>query len=215
MKEMKAVDFEKNPRTGVILSILRLSRAMRRCPPEDRDHLPPAVGRLLSCLLDNSGVSSRDLCEMLDLRPSSLSEMLSRGEETGLLLRVPDENDRRIQHITLTEEGKSLALRRENRRRADDEEKTSCFTEEEARQFCMLSRRLASHLESLGSKRSSCPPLPFDREERPGCPPPPFCGEDHPGCPPPPECPGESPEQEETPGSPLENRFPKGARFRC
>ncbi len=198
-KEINNVDSRDNPRTGVILSILRLSRAMRRCPPEDREHLPPAVGRLLSCLLENSGVSSRDLCEMLDLRPSSLSEMLSRGEEAGLLLRVPDENDRRIQHISLTEEGRALALRRENSRRSDDEEKTSCFTEEEARQFCALSRRLAAHLESLGSKRPPRPP--FGREDHPGCPPPPFDEEENPGCPP----------EEEFP----ENRFPKGARFRC
>lgn len=212
MKERNDVDFHDNPRTGVILSILRLSRAMRRCPPEDhREHFPPAVGRLLSCLLENSGVSSRDLCEMLDLRPSSLSEMLSRGEEAGLLLRVPDENDRRVQHISLTEEGRALALRRENRRRADDEEKTACFTEEEARQFCALSRRLASHLESLGSKRPPHPP--FGREGHPGCPPPPFDGEAHPGCPPEDRS-GNVPEEESPEHSP-ENRFPKGARFRC
>ncbi len=211
---MNDVHIEENRRTGVILSILRLSRAMRRCPPEDRDHMPPAVGRLLSCLLDNSGVSSRDLCEMLDLRPSSLSEILSRGEEAGLLLRVSDENDRRVQHISLTEKGKSLALRRENRRRAEDEEKTSCFTEEEARQFCALSHRLAVHLEALGAKRPSCPP-PFPGEDIPGCPPPPEAGEEHHGCPPPPGCPDENSVQEDSRDNPPENRFPREARFRC
>ncbi len=202
---------EENPRSEVILSVLRLSRALRRCPPDspEEDRLPPAVGRLLSCVRCNGGVSSRDLCEMLDLRPSSLSEMLSRGEEAGLLIRRPDEDDRRVQHIFLTEEGQALAKRREEIRRADDEEKTACFTEEEALQFCELSRRLAAHLESTGAKRPPRRP-PFPPAKGPGCPPPfgrhgrPEYEEEERNVP-----------EEEEPEEQSEGRFPKGARIRC
>ncbi len=208
MKEMPIIPFEENPRSGVILSVLRLSRALRRCPPEGREDLPPAVGRLLSCLRSNSGVSSRDLCEMLDLRPSSLSEMLSRGEEAGWLIRTPDEGDRRIQHISLSGEGLALAERREKIRRAEDEEKTACFSEEEARQFCELSRRLAAHLEEVGAKRPLRTP-PFPGRPGPHCPPP-FPREGRPDV----EDPGrENPEERD--GEMPEGRFPKGARFRC
>ncbi len=220
MNEWNEMDFENHPRTGVILSVLRLSRALRRCPPEEReDRLPPAMGRLLACVGAHSGVSSRDLCELLDLRPSSLSEMLSRGEEDGLLARTADENDRRIQHIRLTEKGEALAERREASRRADEEEKTACFTEEEARRFCELSQRLAAHLESVGAdKARRCPPPPFrgeegpmsfDRGGRPGCPPLPP-GHRRPGRPAP-----EQGGQETSPEPEQEGRFPKGARFRC
>ena len=93
----------------VILASLKLARAMRRCPPERGEApFPPAVGRLLACAAENPGVSSRELCELLDIRPSSLSEMLSRAEAEGLLTRAADEEDRRVQHITLSPKGSKL-----------------------------------------------------------------------------------------------------------
>ena len=53
----------------VILASLKLARAMRRCPPERREFpFPPAIGRLMECAARNPGVSSRELCEFLDLR---------------------------------------------------------------------------------------------------------------------------------------------------
>ena len=63
-----------NHENNIIQAALKLSRAMRRCPPPPAEHpFPPAVGRLLACVAENPHVSSRDLCEFLDLRPSSLS----------------------------------------------------------------------------------------------------------------------------------------------
>ena len=94
---------KSNLDSDVILAYLKLSRAMRRCPPERKDlPFPPAVGRLLECAAANPGVSSRELCEALDLRPSSLSEILVRAENDGLLCRTVDENDRRVQRVSLT-----------------------------------------------------------------------------------------------------------------
>lgn len=53
------------------------------------------------------GTSARELTELLDIRPSSLSEMLSRLESQGDILRRRDEKDARISHIWLTEQGAS------------------------------------------------------------------------------------------------------------
>ena len=178
----------------VILAILRLSRALRRCAPERKaEPFPPAVGRLLSCIEKNSGVSSRELCELLDLRPSSLSELLSRGEADGLLTRTPDENDRRLQHVELSEKGQEIMNRYASARVVEYQKKTAYFTEAEASQFCELSRRLASHLESLATGPAfpdGRPPHGHPRFGGPGFPPPPgphgFTPPDARGCPPPP-----------------------------
>lgn len=48
---------------------------------------------------------------MLDVRPSSLSEMLSRLESQGDILRRRDEKDARISHIWLTEQGRQQIQR--------------------------------------------------------------------------------------------------------
>ena len=144
-----------------IFAILRLSRAMRRCPPDFGERpFPPAVGRMLACVRVNPGVSSRELCELLDLRPSSLSEMLSRAEENGWLTRTTDEEDKRMQHITLTEKGILLMTGMDAVREEDAARKTACFSEEEKDRFAALCNRLSDHLESLASDLPERPPRP-------------------------------------------------------
>ena len=163
---MSNIDFD------VILASLKLSRAMRRCPPERGEHpFPPAVGRLLACTAENPGVSSRELCELLDVRPSSLSEMLARAEADGLLTRAVDEEDRRVQRISLSEKGQRIISDMEAARSLDAQKKTACFTDEEKQQFCALCNKLSEHIERLAldlpEDRRMPPPPPG-----PGFPPP-------------------------------------------
>ena len=177
--------------SDVIISFLKLSRAMRRCPPPRGPfHFPPAVGRLLECAAANPGVSSRELCEALDLRPSSLSEILARAENDGLLCRTADENDRRVQRVSLTPKGSACVADMEKARHEDAKKKTSCLTEEEKAIFCKLCGRLSEHIEKLA--------LELPEGLMP----------DHPG-----PHPGPRPHPgEEGPGRPP---FPPGGRFRC
>lgn len=196
-----------NKENDVILAVLKLSRAMRRCaPPPPPPHgrpgpecpgpghpgpmgpggpgpegpfpgghpgpgrpapCAPAVGRLLSCLAENPHVSSRDLCEILDLRPSSLSEMLTRAEGEGWITRAVDEEDRRVQRIDLSPKGKSFVEEMESAREKDYQRKTACFTEEEKAQFCALCNRLSEHLESLALDLPKEQPRPDSRPRRP------------------------------------------------
>ena len=187
----------------VILASLKLARAMRRCPPERGEApFPPAVGRLLACAADNPGVSSRELCELLDVRPSSLSEMLARAEADGLIIRNVDEGDRRIQRITLSEKGSRIIREMETARDRDAQKKTACLTEAEKKQFCELCDKLSSHIERLALD------LPEDRRMPP---PPPGPGFPPPG-PGPRPCPsGPDENQQDHPRSP----FPPGMRFKC
>ena len=155
----------KNIDLDVILACLKLSRAMRRCPPERREHpFPPAVDRLLACAAENPGVSSRELCELLDVRPSSLSEMLTRAEADGLLTRTVDEEDRRVQRISLSEKGQRIISDIETARILDAKRKTGCLTDEEKQQFCVLCDKLSEHIERLALD------LPEDRRMPPPSP---------------------------------------------
>ncbi|MBR3430524.1 MAG: MarR family transcriptional regulator [Clostridia bacterium] len=168
-----------HPENDVILASLKLFRAMRRCPPPPMDPPPaepfgrperpcaPAVGRLLACIDESPNVSSRDLCELLDLRPSSLSEILNRAESEGWILRSVDEEDRRIQRVELSPKGKAFVDEMEAARRQDLDRKSACFTEQEKAQFCALCDKLRVHLESLAS---DLPPRPV-RRPRPPFPP--------------------------------------------
>ena len=197
---------KRNLDSAVIFSYLKLSRAMRRCPPERKAlPFPPAVGRLLECAAANPGVSSRELCEALDLRPSSLSEILARAENDGLLSRTVDENDRRVQRISLTPSGSAVVADMEKVRNEDAKKKASCLTEEEKEQFCSLCSRLSEHIEKLALE------LPEGlMPGRPGPHPGRHPDPDDPGCP---RRPGE--DRPDGPGCPGRPPFPTGGRFRC
>jgi len=205
-----------NQNHDVLLAALKLSRAMRRCPP-DRGQFPfpPAVGRLLTCVAANPNVSSRELCEMMDIRPSSLSELLARSEEEGWIARAVDEEDRRVQRVTLAAKGQAAVHEMEAARQADLDRKTGCLTEEEKAQFCALCNRLSEHLEKLALDLPESFRHGHGRPPRHGCPPPGFppCeddAEDRPDLPPPLEGPLERPTLPPR-GKPA---FPPNTRFR-
>ena len=152
---------------NVILACLKLARAMRRIPPERREYpFPPAVGRLLDCAAKNPGVSSRELCDILDVRPSSLSEMLSRAEADGFITRTVDEADRRVQRISLSAKGQKAVTEMETARNLEAQKMTSALTEEEKEQFCALCDKLIARMERLALD------LPEDRRMPPPPPPP-------------------------------------------
>ena len=206
-----------NRENDVILAVLKLSRAMRRCPPDPGKHpFPPAAGRLLECVAENSNVSSRELCEMLDIRPSSLSEMLARAESEGWITRAVDEEDRRIQRVTLSVKGQEAVARMREAREADYAKKTACFTEDEKAQFCALSNRLSDPMESLAADI----PDFMRRPPRHGRPPfPPECGfpGDMPPCPGEPPCPPDGEAPGEPPRFPHPDRpqIPPDKRIKC
>ena len=184
----------------VILACLKLARAMRRIPPERREYpFPPAVGRLLDCAAKNPGVSSRELCEFLDVRPSSLSEMLSRAEADGFITRTVDEADRRVQRISLSAKGQKAVTEMETARNLEAQKMTSALTEEEKEQFCALCDKLIARMERLALD------LPEDRRMPP---PPPPGFPPHGSKPPFPDPDDDMPEK---PGRPP---FPPGARIK-
>ncbi|WP_125711278.1 MarR family winged helix-turn-helix transcriptional regulator [Companilactobacillus zhongbaensis] len=65
--------------------------------------------RVLAILNLEDNLAQSYLQEVLDLRPSSLAELLKKLEDKELIERNEDANDKRIKRITLTEAGKKEA----------------------------------------------------------------------------------------------------------
>ncbi|HMO59307.1 MAG TPA: MarR family transcriptional regulator [Roseiflexaceae bacterium] len=85
---------------------------------DDGDHrvlqpfgLTPAHYAALSLLDEHKGQRLIDLVEPLLLDKSSITRMLSRLEQQGLVVRTPDPHDGRAQRVTLTAAGAMLRQR--------------------------------------------------------------------------------------------------------
>ncbi|MBR0087141.1 MAG: MarR family transcriptional regulator [Lachnospiraceae bacterium] len=92
--------------------------------------------RILKLLGETSDISQQTLMEILAIRPGSLSELLTKLESKGLILRKPDENDRRKNTLSLSDAGRQ-ALKE---------------TEEHSDPFHMLSEEEQETLKTLLKK---------------------------------------------------------------
>ena len=133
-------------RQKVIESAFGLARAIRRGPRHMEHDLPLPVERTLAVISENDGLSSGELCELLDMRPSSVSELTDKMTERGLIEKSQDEADKRVSRIFLTELGKAQAVRISEVRTEALNSFSACFTDEEAAQFCELAAKLSAHL---------------------------------------------------------------------
>ena len=87
---------------GFFLAISHHGDAMdRRAPQGGRG--PMRLLQLFTQAPD--GLTNAEISQILDIRPSSVSAMISRLEDRGLVQRVPSATDKRTMIIELTEQG--------------------------------------------------------------------------------------------------------------
>ncbi|MCR4436371.1 MAG: MarR family transcriptional regulator [Clostridiales bacterium] len=104
---------------------------------------------LLLLILKNNGASQGDLAEQLDVRPSSMTEMVAKMERAGLVTRKQDEKDQRVMRIYLTEDGRKAA---ESLAGTTDEFLGSIFnslTDEEKEQMLVITEKLCASMEAM------------------------------------------------------------------
>lgn len=77
--------------------------------PMPPDAESPAMGRVLDLLCDTDGMVQVALARALRIRPQSLSELLCRMEQKGLVCRVPSDTDKRQSIVRVTDSGREKA----------------------------------------------------------------------------------------------------------
>lgn len=96
---------------------------------------------ILIDLHHNPGKSLKELSANRGVQPATVTNMIDRMEKGGLVRRTPDEKDRRMVRVYLTEQGERMC---EIARGVIDKhrnESFACFTEEEqAALFALLSK---------------------------------------------------------------------------
>jgi DNA-binding MarR family transcriptional regulator len=66
--------------------------------------------RALILLLKSGSMSQRELTERLSIKPGSMSEVLAKLENKGMIEKTPLETDKRTAMVSLTEQGTATAL---------------------------------------------------------------------------------------------------------
>lgn len=101
-------------------------------------------GRVLMLLKMQPEITQKQLTYLLDMRPQSLGELLTKLEKSGYITRTPSTEDRRVMVVKLTEAGLEVAAK------MTDEPETTIFdqlNEEEQIQFSQLLNKLSDYME--------------------------------------------------------------------
>lgn len=103
------------------------------------------------CMLDRCGgqLSQQELGSHFELKPGSLSEILSKMEAGGLIERTRDTKDRRQLFVKLTRAGSELARREHEKRQAFRRVAFSSLTVEEQEQLAEMLEKIRVTWEEL------------------------------------------------------------------
>lgn len=101
-------------------------------------------GRILSVLKLQPEISQKEMTYLLDMRPQSLGELLTKLEKAGFITREPSENDRRVMIIKLTDAG---AEEVEKMNQTDEDPIFDSLTDEEKAQFEAIIEKLIAAVE--------------------------------------------------------------------
>lgn len=98
--------------------------------------------RILILLKEAGTMTQKELTERLGIQPGSASEVVAKLEDSGYIMRVPSELDRRTMNIILTEQGRALAETAAMQRKKRHEEMFFCLSEEEKTTFLNLLEKI-------------------------------------------------------------------------
>lgn len=96
--------------------------------------------------------TSSELAEVFEVKKSAITAIINRMWEKGLIQRTRDENDRRVVYLTLTDKGKELYLKTEERITRLVESFITSFDQQEIEQFIKTYEKLNEIL--IKSKKS-------------------------------------------------------------
>ncbi|NMB39345.1 MAG: MarR family transcriptional regulator, partial [Firmicutes bacterium] len=116
----------------------------------------PGQPPLLFILSKESGLIQKDLAARLQIKPATLTVMLSRMEKAGLVTRHQDEEDQRISRVFITDKGRDAFKMAEGVMREIDTDMFKGFKAEERKILKEYLSRIRDNLITAGENRKLC-----------------------------------------------------------
>jgi len=110
----------------------------------------PGQPQVIMTLMERGALTQTQIAEAVGRRPATITVMLSRLEESGLIARDVIAEDRRCARVTVTDKGQILGKKLQNNFHSMDEECFDGFSVEELNELSdftiRMSKNLAKHL---------------------------------------------------------------------
>jgi DNA-binding MarR family transcriptional regulator len=101
--------------TRLRLAVMRLARRLRQ---QAEPGVTPSMLSALASIESRGSVSLKELAELERVQPPTLTKIVARLEEAGLVRRDAAPEDRRVARVSLTAQGKQFIQRARSRKNA-------------------------------------------------------------------------------------------------
>lgn len=119
--------------------------------------------RVLAILVKEDGLIQSQLAEILDIRPSSLAELMKKMEKSNDVLRKEEKHDKRIKRVFLTEKGRQKAKKISHVGEDMSEAFFAGLTEEEQANFSEYMQKISAGWQEEFQKQAGRFIDPMDR----------------------------------------------------
>ncbi|MGN0136819.1 MarR family transcriptional regulator [Anaerotignum sp.] len=138
------MSFRDEEIVGLFFDVMKMSRYFAKI---HNGSSSPFLGqyRCIYTLNETGRISQKELAEILQIRSTSLSELLLKLEKKGLVERMPSAQDKRKLLVSLTQEGHEEALKYQKLRVNAYCDMVSPLSEEEKRQFYSILSKIKNH----------------------------------------------------------------------
>ena len=128
---------------------LRIMSLFRRCHTIVHSRMcdgRTAQSDVLRILHRKGPLTQKQLQEKMNIRQATLSEMVSKMEAAGLLIKTRSQLDRRVTIIDLSDKGLEIMLSNREKHYAQRDALLSCFSDEEKQTLETLFRKWIEHM---------------------------------------------------------------------
>lgn len=151
-RAMSSIETPEAQQDETIVRAKRILKGLGFCGHYMHFHGGGRSGQIpILCMLDRCGgtLSQQELGMRFELKPGSLSEILSKMEAADLIERTRDTKDRRQLFVHLTETGQELAQREHDKREAFRRGAFSALTVDEQEQLTEMLEKIRVTWEEL------------------------------------------------------------------
>lgn len=110
------------------LVVTRLSRQLRQ---RAEIGISPTQMSALAAIERHGSMTLGELAAHERVQPPSITAVVTRLEDQGLVVRQPDPNDRRVARVEVTRDGHKLVARSRNRKDAELDRRLGALTDDE------------------------------------------------------------------------------------
>lgn len=145
----------ENSINGILMQLLH-AHFLRAHSYLEKIGLHPGQTKLLLMLKNLEGLSQREICDKLNVKPSTITVMIQRMEKTGLIERKSDKNDQRISRIFITSKGLEICEIVECINKDIEDECILNFTEDEINMTKQLLAKMKDNLILANKDKGKC-----------------------------------------------------------